>query len=212
MDLRYPYTLPPLPYPCNSLIPSIGKSTLHFHHDKHLQTYVENLNKAMEECPVCREKPLAELLTHLEEVPEESRTAIRNQGGGVYNHILYFNCLSPCGNKRPSGALAQAMCDTFGSYERWREGMKAAALGVFGSGYAWLVSDSSGSLSVVTTANQDCPLSHGQFPLLPLDVWEHAYYLDYQNRRAAYVDAWFCLVNWPYVEKRYEEGRKSGTV
>lgn len=203
MDLRYPYTLPPLPYPRDSLRPAIGERTLFFHHDKHLQTYVDNLNKAMEGCPVCREKTLAELLTHLDQVPEESRTAIRNNGGGVYNHVLYFNCLSPNGGGIPSGALARAMGTAFGSYESWRELMRAAALEVFGSGYAWLVSEPSGGLSVVKSVNQDCPLSFGLQPLLPIDVWEHAYYLDYQNRRAAYVDAWFGLINWPYVGKRY---------
>lgn len=203
MDLRYPYTLPPLPYPQDSLAPAIGAGTLHFHHDKHLQTYVDNLNKAVEGCPGCREKTLIELLTHLDQVPEESRTAIRNNGGGVYNHVLYFNCLSPNGGGLPIGALAQAMGAAFGSFENWREQMKAAALGVFGSGYAWLVSDSAGKLLVVKTANQDCPLSQGLFPLLPLDVWEHAYYLDYQNLRVSYVDAWFGLINWPYVERLY---------
>ena len=204
MDLRYPFTLPPLPYPYDSLIPAIGERTLHFHHDKHLQTYIDNLNKAMEGCPTCRDKTLSELLTHLDQVPEESRTAIRNNGGGVYNHILYFNCLSPNGGGIPSGALARAMGTAFGPYESWRTLMRSAALEVFGSGYAWLVSDPSGALSVIKSVNQDCPLSFGLRPLLPLDVWEHAYYLDYQNRRAAYVDAWFGLINWPFVEKLYQ--------
>lgn len=208
MDLRYPYTLPPLPYPYDSLQPAIGKATLFFHHDKHLQTYVDHLNQAVEQCPECRERTLRELLTHLEQVPEEIRTDIKNNGGGVYNHVLYFNCLSPNGGGLPSGALARAMGEAFGSYEAWRAQMKAAALEVFGSGYAWLVADALGKLSVTTTANQDCPLSQGLTPLLPIDVWEHAYYLDYQNRRAAYVDAWFGLIHWPFAATRYTQQAK----
>lgn len=203
MDLRYPYTLPPLPYPYDSLFPAIGRYTLYFHHDKHLQTYVDNLNQAVAKCPGCREKTLTELLSNLEQVPEESRTAIRNNGGGVFNHILYFQCLSPNGGGLPTGELAQRMGKTFGSYENWRAEMKKAALEVFGSGYGWLVCDLAGTLSVVKSVNQDCPLSLGLQPLLPIDVWEHAYYLDYQNRRAAYVDAWFGLINWPFVESLY---------
>ena len=203
MDLRYPYSLPPLPYPYESLAPAIGSDTLHFHHDKHLQTYVDSLNKAMEDCAPCRDQSLEEVLFHLDQVPESSRTAMRNAGGGVYNHILYFSCLSPNGGGVPSGALARAMGEAFGCFEHWREEMKAAALGQFGSGYAWLVAGPGGRLSVVKTPNQDCPLTDGLSPLLPLDVWEHAYYLDYQNRRAAYVDAWFGLINWPFVEARY---------
>lgn len=209
MDLRYPYALPPLPYPYDSLIPAIGERTLHFHHDKHLQTYIDNLNKTMEGCPVCREKTLEELLTHLKQIPEESRTSIQNNGGGVYNHILYFNCLSPNGGGLPAGALASAICASFGSFETWRAQMKTAALEVFGSGYAWLAADAAGRPLIVKTANQDCPLSQGLLPLLPVDVWEHAYYLDYQNRRAAYVDAWFGLINWPFVERLYLRSAES---
>lgn len=203
MEMRYPYTLPELPYAYDSLAPAISKRTLYFHHDKHLQTYIDSLNKAVEDCPICREKTLKELLSHIDQIPEENRTAIRNYGGGVYNHILYFNCLSPNGGGLPTGALAQAMSASFGSFENWRKIMNSAAQEVFGSGYSWLVSDRFGKLSVVKTVNQDCPLSYGLTPLLPIDVWEHAYYLDYQNRRAAYIDAWFGLINWPFVEQQY---------
>lgn len=203
MEMRYPYTLPELPYAYDSLAPAISKRTLYFHHDKHLQTYIDSLNKAVEDCPICREKTLKELLSHIDQIPEENRTAIRNYGGGVYNHILYFNCLSPNGGGLPTGALAQAMSTSFGSFENWRKIMNSAAQEVFGSGYSWLVSDRFGKLSVVKTVNQDCPLSYGLTPLLPIDVWEHAYYLDYQNRRAAYIDAWFGLINWPFVEQQY---------
>lgn len=204
MDIRYPYTLPKLPYPYDSLVSAISKQTLYFHHDKHLQAYIDGLNKAMEACPICREMSLEELLSDLDQVPEDKRTTIRNYGGGVYNHILYFNCLSPNGGGLPSGKMAQAISESFGSFENWRNLMGSAAQEVFGSGYAWLVSDHSGKLSVVKTVNQDCPLSYGYIPLLPVDVWEHAYYLDYQNRRAAYIEAWFGLINWPFVEQQYK--------
>lgn len=204
MELRYPYTLPPLPYDYDSLIPSIGEDTLHFHHDKHLQTYVDNLNKAIQDCDTCQEKTLEELLRGLDSLPEHKRTPIRNNGGGVYNHILYFNCLSPDGGGKPTGALAGALDRAFGSFEQWRTDMKTAALGVFGSGYAWLVSDRAGKLTIVQTPNQDCPITQGLNPLLCIDVWEHAYYLDVQNRRAEYVDKWFDVIHWPFVQARYE--------
>lgn len=204
-ELHFPFTLPELPYAYDSLKPAISEKTLHFHHDKHLQTYIDNLNRAIENCPGCKNKPLSDLLAHPERIPEENRLTIRNNGGGVYNHILYFNCLSPNGGAIPSGKLAHAICNSFESYETWRTQMKAAALEVFGSGYAWLVCDKSDQLSIVKTANQDTPLAQGLFPLLTIDVWEHAYYLDRQNRRAEYVDAWFNLIHWSYVEKRYSK-------
>lgn len=203
--LQYPFSVPELPYPYDSLKPAISEETLHFHHDKHLQTYADNLNRAVEQCPVCKTQTLNELLAHPEKTPDESRVSIRNNAGGVYNHILYFNCMSPNGGGVPSDKLARAICDTFDSFENWRTQMKTAALEVFGSGYAWLVRDNSNELSIIKTANQDSPLAHGLFPLLTIDVWEHAYYLDHQNRRAEYVDAWFGLINWPYVEKRYNQ-------
>lgn len=208
MDMTYPYQLPPLPYAYEALSSAIGAETLHFHHDKHLQTYVDNLNKALEDCADCRSKPLDALLKGLDALPEAKRTAVRNNGGGVYNHLLYFDGMSPSGGGKPSGGLSCAMDGAFGSFESWKQEMKAAALGQFGSGYAWLVSDTSGKLSVVKTANQDCPLSQGLWPVLCVDVWEHAYYLDYQNRRADYVDKWFDLVNWPFAQERYEGCRQ----
>ena len=204
-ELQYPYSLPPLPYAYNSLKPAISEMTLYFHHDKHLQTYVDNLNQSIEKCPACINKPLESLLTYPEQIPEESRTAIRNNGGGVYNHILYFNCMSPNGGELPPGELAKALCDQFGSYENWRIQMKSAALEVFGSGYAWLVRDGDADLSITKTANQDTPLAQGLYPLLTIDVWEHAYYLDRQNRRFEYIDAWFGLINWCFVQKRYNK-------
>ncbi len=206
MEMKYPYQLPPLPYACGSLAPDIGEHTLCFHHDKHFRTYVDNLNTALADCPECQSKSLEELLRRLDELPDPKRTAIRNNGGGVYNHFLYFCGMSPCRSARPSGALGEAMERDFGSFENWKAEMKAAALGQFGSGYAWLVSENSGRLSVMKLPNQDCPLSMGLRPLLCLDVWEHAYYLDYQNRRADYVDNWFHRVNWHFVQERYEGG------
>ena len=178
MDMHYPYQLPPLPYAYEALSPNISGDTLHFHHDKHFQTYVDNLNTALADCPECQSKPLDELLKNLDRLPD------------------------------PSGGLAMAMERDFGSFEGWKEQMKAAALGQFGSGYAWLVSETSGKLSVMKLPNQDCPLSMGLWPVLCLDVWEHAYYLDYQNRRAEYVDRWFERVNWPFAQERYEGCRQ----
>lgn len=207
MDPRYPYQLPPLPYSYEALAPMIGAETLRFHHDKHFQTYVDNLNAALADCPECQSRPLAQLLAEPDGIPEGKRTAVHNNGGGVYNHDLYFAALSPQGGGRPSGPLAQAMERAFGPYDAFRKQMKDAALGQFGSGYAFLVSDRTGALSIVKTANQDSPLAGGLFPLLCVDVWEHAYYLDCQNRRAEYVDKWFDLINWPFVEQRYAERR-----
>lgn len=206
MEMKYPYQLPPLPYAYGALIPDIGERTLCFHHDKHFRTYVDNLNTALADCPECQSKSLEELLRRLDELPDPKRTAIRNNGGGVYNHMLYFAGMCSCRSARPSGALGEAMERDFGSFENWKAEMKAAALGQFGSGYAWLVSENSGRLSVMKLPNQDCPLSMGLRPLLCLDVWEHAYYLDYQNRRADYVDNWFHRVNWHFVQERYEGG------
>ncbi len=204
-NLQYPFYLPPLPYAYESLKPSISKKTMHFHHDKHLQTYVDNLNQAVKKCVVCKTMSLEDLLSHPEQIPEENRATVCNNGGGVYNHILYFNCMSPNGGGLPSDELAKALCNAFGTYESWRSQMKSAALEVFGSGYAWLVRDDNAILSIVKTANQDTPLAQGLYPLLTIDVWEHAYYLDRQNRRSEYIDAWFGLINWFYVQKRYDK-------
>ena len=203
--MEYPYQLPPLPYAYEALSPSIGDQTLHIHHDKHFKTYVDNLNQVLSDCANCQAKPLEELLRDLDQLPEAKRTAVRNNGGGVYNHLLYFACMAPGAGGQPGGSLAGALDRTFGSYGAWREKMKEAALGQFGSGYAWLVCDSAGTLSVVKTANQDCPLTGGLHPLLCVDVWEHAYYLDYQNRRADYLESWFGCINWDFVQKRYDQ-------
>lgn len=207
MDERYPYQLPALPYSYEALAPVIGDGTLHFHHDKHFQTYVDNLNTALADCPDCQRKTLAELLANLDAVPEAKRAAVRNNGGGVYNHTLYFDCLSPNGGGAPQGELGQAMERAFGPYDSFKKQMKEAAMGQFGSGYAFLVCDGAGKLSIVKAANQDCPLSQGLHPLLCVDVWEHAYYLDYQNRRAEYVDRWFDAICWKTVAEQYARHR-----
>lgn len=201
--MRYPYSLPPLPYGYDALEPIISADTLYFHHDKHFQTYVDNLNKALEFSPDLQAKTLVQLLRTVYEVPADLRTAVINNGGGVYNHLLYFDQMAPGGPEQPMGPLASAIEETFGSLAGFREELTKAALGQFGSGYAWLVCDNDGKLSILKTPNQDCPLSHDKWPILNLDVWEHAYYLDYQNRRAEYVEKWFSLLNWNVAEKRY---------
>lgn len=199
--MSYPYPVQPLPYGYNALAPCISENTLHFHHDKHYQTYVDNLNKLMESCDYCKGKTLEDLLTDPEQVPEDKRQSLVNNGGGVYNHQFYFDSLGGDGS-RPTGKLAQAMDKAFGSFEGWWEKFKAAALAQFGSGYAWLVCKGD-TLAIEATPNQNNPMSVGLCPLLCVDVWEHAYYLDYQNRRAEYLDAWLQAVNWRAVEARY---------
>jgi Fe-Mn family superoxide dismutase len=177
---------------------------MEFHHDKHHATYVTNLNKALEAAPGLSGKSLEELLANgLAAVPEGIRTAVRNHGGGTVNHNLFWNIMGPNAGGAPSGRLAEAVKSTFGGFDQFKEKFSAAAMGRFGSGWAWLVKDASGKLDLYSTANQDSPISEGKTPLLTLDVWEHAYYLKYQNRRADYVSAWWNVVNWAEVEKLY---------
>lgn len=206
--MAYPISMCELPYAYTALAPQVSETTLHFHHDKHLQTYIDNLNKALEACPECQAKSLEDLLVHVADLTEPQQTAIRNNGGGVYNHCLYFNSMSERKHLRPSGAMADAVERAFGSYETWEKEMKKAAMGQFGSGYAFLVSDHTGALSVLALPNQNSPLSQGLWPILCLDVWEHAYYLDYQNRRADYVDAWLERVNWEFATEHYGCGEQ----
>ena len=194
---HYPFQLPPLPYAYDALEPYVDQETMHFHHDKHLKTYVDNLNKALESHPEYQSWTLEDLLTKLGELPDGLRNAVRNNAGGVYNHDLYFDLMAPAGQTIPA-----AVADAFGGEEEWKKQMKAAALGQFGSGFAWLVADKAGKLSIMALPNQDNPLSQGLTPILPLDVWEHAYYLKYQNLRASYIDNWFQVVNWKAVEAR----------
>lgn len=201
----YPFVVRPLPYEYDALMPVLDEDTLHFHHDKHYKTYVDNLNSALSDYPELQRMSLKELLSSIETLPSQVQTAIRNNGGGVYNHELYFDSMKNPVGQEPGGALAEAIDRDFGSYRQWKEQMKQAAVGKFGSGWAWLVADNKGKLSIVQTANQDVPDLKEFTPIFLVDVWEHAYYLQYQNRRADYVEGWFDLINWRKAEKRYEE-------
>ncbi|HEX2702514.1 MAG TPA: superoxide dismutase [Solirubrobacteraceae bacterium] len=195
------YTLPDLPYPFDALEPHIDARTMEIHHDKHHQTYVTNVNNALEGSELA-DLPVAELLVNLDRVPEEKRNAVRNNGGGHYNHTLFWESMSPSGGGEPGGELAGAIDAAFGSFNDFKDKLKAAGLGQFGSGWAWLVHDGSG-LAIAPTPNQDNPITTGKTPLLGVDVWEHAYYLLYQNRRPDYIDAWWNVVDWGKVAERF---------
>lgn len=201
----YPFVVRPLPYEYDALTPVIDQETLVFHHDKHYKTYVDNLNNTLADYPELQKMSLRELLTGLEELPAAARTSIRNNGGGVYNHELYFDAMKGPVGQEPSGDLAQALERDFGSFRQWKEQMKQAAVSQFGSGWAWLVKDGQGKLSILQTANQEVPDLTAYTPLFLVDVWEHAYYLQYQNRRADYVEGWFGLINWRKAQRRYED-------
>ena len=198
------FKLPDLPYSFDALEPVIDAKTMEVHHDKHHATYVNNLNKAVENYPEWASKSIEDLMIHLKEVPEEIRTAVRNKGGGHYNHSLFWKMMAPVGTTELKGALLDKINESFGSFDEFKKQFAAAATGRFGSGWAWLVVDGD-KLAVVSSANQDCPLSEGKKPILCLDVWEHAYYLKYQNRRADYVDNFFQVVNWDYVAELLAE-------
>lgn len=201
----YPFIARPLPYEYDALVPVLDEETLHFHHDKHYKTYVDNLNSALSDYPELQKKSLPELLDGIDRLPAQLQAPVRNNGGGVYNHELYFDSMKNPTGQMPEGALAEAVERDFGSYRQWKDQMKQAAVGKFGSGWAWLVTDRKGQLSILQTANQDVPDLSEYTPLLLVDVWEHAYYLQYQNRRADYVEGWFDLINWRKVGQRYEE-------
>jgi len=202
------FTLDPLPYAHDALEPYIDKATVELHHGKHHATYVANLNKALESAPELASRSLEQLLANnLVAVPESIRTAVRNNGGGHFNHALFWQIMAPKGGGQPGGKLAEAIAGTFGSFDNFKEKFTAAAMGRFGSGWAWLVKNGAGKLEVYSTANQDSPVSEGKTPLAALDVWEHAYYLKYQNRRAEYVSAWWNVVNWAEIEKRFSSVR-----
>jgi len=198
------FTLDPLPYPHDALEPYIDKATMEIHHGKHHAAYIANLNKALESAPELASRSLEQLLAHnLAAVPESIRTAVRNNGGGHFNHAMFWQIMSPKGGGQPGGKLAEAIAATFGGFDNFKEKFTAAAMGRFGSGWAWLVKDGAGKLDIYSTANQDTPVSEGKAPIMGLDVWEHAYYLKYQNRRAEYVAAWWNVVNWAEIEKRF---------
>ena len=196
------FSVPDLPYAYNALEPTIDEQTMHLHHDKHHQAYVDKANAALEGTEWA-DKDVEEVLQNLGALPDDKRTAVRNNGGGHYNHSLFWEMMSPDGGGAPSGDLAAALDSAFGSLDSFKAEFKAAGANRFGSGWAWLVKDFSGNLAVTSTANQDAPISDGQTPLLGVDVWEHAYYLKYQNKRPEYLDAFWNVVNWDYVAERF---------
>ena len=195
------YSLPPLPYAYDALEPHIDKATMEFHHDKHHQAYVTAVNAALEGTPLA-DTPIEELVRDLSQVPADKLTAVKNNGGGHYNHSMFWENMSPDGGGEPSGALGDAISSTFGSFADFQGKIKETGIKQFGSGWSWLIHDGSG-LQIVGSANQDNPISEGKTPLLGLDVWEHAYYLKYQNLRPAYIDAWWNVVNWDKVAERF---------
>ncbi len=196
------YEVPPLPYAYNALEPHIDDATMHFHHDKHHVAYVANLNAAVEKHAGLEKKSAEELIRNLSAVPEDIRTAVRNNGGGHVNHSMFWQIMGPNKGGNPSGAIADAITKTFAGFDKFKEAFEKAGLGQFGSGWAWLVRTKTGEFKVTSTANQDNPMSSGEFPVLGNDVWEHSYYLKYQNRRADYLKAWWNVVNWDEVNKR----------
>ncbi len=196
------FELPKLPYAFDALEPHLDAKTMELHHGKHHQTYVTKLNEALATAPEWAAKSIEEIVQGYGQAPEGIRSALRNHGGGHYNHSMFWQIMRPQGGGEPEGSLGQGIASTFGDFGKFREAFTKAALGVFGSGWAWLVADAAGKLSITTTPNQDSPLTQGLRPLLGLDVWEHAYYLKYQNRRPEYVEAWWNVVNWEAVEER----------
>ena len=199
---RYPFVNLPLPYAFDALEPWIDEKTMMLHHDRHLQTYIDRLNAALKDAPRLQRLTLEQLLCKAPRLPEPTKTALLQNAGGVYNHRFYFALLQPPADTAPSGALAEAIDRDFGGFDAFRAAFQKAALGVFGSGYAWLVLDC-GKLKIVTTANQDTPLPQHQCPVLTIDVWEHAYYLKHYNVRADYIAGWFHVVNWTQAEENY---------
>ncbi len=195
------HTLPPLPYPSDALEPSIDKLTMEIHHGKHHAAYVNNLNAALEKHPNLQSKSVEDLLKGINSVPEDIRTAVRNNGGGHANHTMFWQIMGPKAGGQPTGAIADAVKSSFGGFDKLKEEFNKAGMGRFGSGWAWLI-ESGGKLTIESTANQDSPLMEGKKIVMGVDVWEHAYYLKYQNRRNEYLAAWWNVVNWGEVNKR----------
>lgn len=198
-----PYTLPPLPYDYRALEPYIDAQTMQIHHDKHHAAYVNNLNKALEKYPKLQGQPIENLLKNLNQIPSGIRTVVINNGGGHYNHSLFWNIMGPQKGGQPNGALAAAINKKFGSFVKFQEAFESAGVKRFGSGWVWLIKTPAGGVDVVSTPNQDPPFSGGTIPIMGNDVWEHAYYLKYQNRRPEYLKAWWNVVNWDEVSKRF---------
>jgi len=201
------YVLPPLPYPFDALEPFIDAKTMEIHHDKHHAAYVANLNKALEGQPDLIKLPVDQLIAHLDRVPENIRTAVRNNGGGHSNHSMFWKIMKKGGGGEPKGALADAIKSAFGSFADFKSKLSAAAMGRFGSGWAWLQLQN-GKLTIESTPNQDSPIMSGNKPVMGIDIWEHAYYLKYQNRRAEYVEAWWNTLNWDDITKNFEAAKK----
>lgn len=194
------FKLPDLPYGYDALEPYIDEQTMRLHHTKHHQTYIDKVNKALEGSPLA-DKPIEEILADLDSAPEDIRMVVRNNGGGHYNHTMFWEIMAPDQSGKPEGSIATAIDSAFGSFDNFKEKFAEAAASRFGSGWAWLV-DNDGKLEITSTANQDCPISEGTKPVMGLDVWEHAYYLKYQNRRPEYIDAWWKVVNWSEISRR----------
>lgn len=203
METALAYTLPPLPYAYDALEPHIDALTMEIHHSKHHQTYVNNLNAALEGAGIATDEPVEALVARIDQLPEAVRGAVRNNGGGHANHSLFWSVMSPRGGGEPGGALARAIDTELGGHAAFREAFTKAALTRFGSGWAWLSVTPAGKLAVESSANQDSPLMQGNTPILGLDVWEHAYYLKYQNRRPEYIGAFYNVIDWPEVARRY---------
>ncbi len=205
--MPYPFVLPDLPYKFNALEPHIDARTMEIHHDKHHAGYTNNLNKALEPHSNLHGKSIEDLLRGLDQVPEAIRTTVRNNGGGFANHALFWTVMAANAGGAPAGSLGAALNSKFGSFDDFKSRLTAAAGGQFGSGWGWLVVDGSGNLDVYATPNQDSPYMKGHTPILGVDVWEHAYYLKYQNRRPDYLGAWWNTVNWAEVQRRYDAAR-----
>ena len=201
------YTLKDLPYSFDALEPQIDAKTMEIHHDKHHNAYITNLNAALDKYPDLKDKDIKDLLADIKSVPEDIRTAVRNNGGGHANHSLFWETLAPASNQKPGSALAKAIDEAFGSFDEFKTEVDKAAKTRFGSGWAWLVLDDKGALKVYSTANQDSPYMENHTPLLGIDVWEHAYYLNYQNKRPDYIQAWFEVINWEKVDSLYEDAK-----
>ena len=202
-----PYQLPKLPYSYDALEPHIDARTMEIHHTKHHQTYINNVNAALEKYPALAEKSVEDLISDLNAVPEDIRTVVRNNGGGHANHSLFWTIMAPKAGGEPGGELGEAIKSAFGGFGGFKDQFSKAAAGRFGSGWAWLSVGGSGKLAVTSTPNQDSPLSEGLTPILGLDVWEHAYYLNYQNRRPDYIAAWWNVVNWKQVASNYASSK-----
>lgn len=200
--------LPPLPYPYDALEPHIDARTMQFHHDKHHAAYVNNLNKALDKYPELKNKTVEQLLQNLDNVPADIRTTVRNNGGGHVNHSMFWKIMKPNGGGEPTGEIATAINDNFGSFADFKKQFNEAGGGRFGSGWVWLVRNKNGKLEITTTANQDSPLMEGKYPIFGNDVWEHAYYLKYQNRRPEYLEAWWNVVNWDEINQRFADASK----